>query len=352
MNTISNISCFKNQSNLYAITNLLGLFKTILNSTHHCINYYKLPDINYKFHKSFSYLRREYVTLTNYNLKEINNKYNYSVERNIKIQYTFKNNNIIQNRIDEKRFLHSLIKEQDDSRSTNFDNTIKKINISDCNVNKKIEVNSEKQNEIVINPSKIEEEENNLKDNININSDNKTTSLLKHIPNILCISRILFSPYIGYLITKRKMKQACILYAITGITDFLDGYLARKYHWTSKLGSVVDPLADKTLMIISTVSLSIAKLIPKYLGYTILSRDIFLLLGSFVLIGKKAIETGTTLDQFKNISIKVKPSYISKYVVFSTTVISGLDYFIKRNAIDIKFNNNVENKQINKQINK
>lgn len=87
------------------------------------------------------------------------------------------------------------------------------------------------------------------------------------------------------------MKQACILYIISGITDFVlcqlylilfkyvvkllylfiiclykiikyDGYLARKYNWSSKLGSVIDPLADKTLMIISTVSLSISKLIP------------------------------------------------------------------------------------------
>jgi len=373
MSLLTNFSFIGKKSSVCVVTNFVGLLKSNIYNIQCNSIYNKLSCVNYN--TDFN-LRREYISLTNLNKICIKNERFYSRERKFENNYIFKNsfNNIIQRKIDEKKFLHSLTEKTDKFSKVEY-KTPAYIKVNDnnknnysCNVNKSSAILN--QDEIVVN---IKNKKNELNQKTVIkNSPKKKLSFLKHLPNVLCIGRILGSPLIGYFIVKHKMKHAYILYAISGISDFLDGYLARKYNWSSKLGSVIDPLADKTLMIVTTVSLSISKLIPKYLAYTILSRDILLVLGTFVLVGKKFIDTRSTLSQFKNISVKVKPSYISKvntalqilylaltilspkllvlkylqYVVFSTTIFSGMDYFINKNAVDISFNS-IEQNDVN-----
>jgi len=366
MSLLTNFSFIEKKSSARVITNFVGLLKNNIDNKQCNSIYNKLSGVNYN-NINFN-LRREYISITNLNKVYIKNERFYK-ERKFENHYIFKNsfNNIIQRKIDEKHFLHSLTEKTGKISNVEFKKPIyiKENNIKDCKVNKSSTIS--RKDEIVVNIKNKKKELN--QETIIENSSKNELSFLKHLPNVLCIGRILGSPLIGYFIVKQKMKHAYILYAISGISDFLDGYLARKYNWSSKLGSVIDPLADKTLMIVTTVSLSITKLIPKYLAYTILSRDILLVLGTFVLVGKKFIDTRSTLSQFKNISVKIKPSYISKvntalqilylaltilspkllllkylqYVVFSTTIFSGMDYFINKNAVSISFNNIEQN---------
>ncbi|ORX57708.1 hypothetical protein BCR36DRAFT_409182 [Piromyces finnis] len=369
MNSLNTFNFFlKTKSNECIITNLAGLFKNALNIKINKINYHSISNVKFQGVSANLYLKKESLPNSTLKLSLSNNNKNtgyFNNEIHCKNIFILDNKSIIQKRIEERKFFHSLI-----DKKGNSDEILQNLEESNANVIKtSVHCNKEnflelQKNETII---KTNEKENNELNKLKQKTFSKSNSecLLKHLPNILCISRILTSPIIGYLIVNHKMKKACFLYAISGITDFFDGYLARKFNWTSKLGSVIDPLADKILMMISTISLSIGKLLPKYIAIAILGRDIFLLLGSIYLVVKKFIDTRSTLSQIKHFKMRVKPSYISKInttlqiillaltilspglsiikylqgVVFSTTMFSGMEYIINRNAIDISFDN-------------
>ena len=78
----------------------------------------------------------------------------------------------------------------------------------------------------------------------------------RDIPNIISIIRIvLVLPFI-VLMLRQEFTLALILFFTAGISDGIDGYLAKRNHWTSRLGSILDPLADKLLLVSSFVTLA------------------------------------------------------------------------------------------------
>lgn len=83
-----------------------------------------------------------------------------------------------------------------------------------------------------------------------------------NIPNILTASRLIAAPFVGYLVLHEQHKWALALFAYAGITDLVDGWIARKYKLQTVVGSVIDPMADKFLMTILTVTLSMNGLLP------------------------------------------------------------------------------------------
>jgi len=70
------------------------------------------------------------------------------------------------------------------------------------------------------------------------------------------------APAIGYLVLQGDLKWATVLFAYAGITDLVDGWIARRYKLQTVVGSVIDPMADKGLMIILTVTLAAKGLLP------------------------------------------------------------------------------------------
>lgn len=122
----------------------------------------------------------------------------------------------------------------------------------------------------------------------------------KNIPNFLTIIRILLVPIIVIFLSinininiyhfeilandpkwslttnvNLNYLLAAILFVIVCLTDFLDGYLARKYNWITNFGKILDPIADKILVISVLITLSIELIIPWYLIIIIISRDLF-----------------------------------------------------------------------------
>lgn len=112
-----------------------------------------------------------------------------------------------------------------------------------------------------------------------VSSKSPIASLLKDIytiPNMLTMSRIASTPFIGYFLASGNSTVAISLFAYLCVTDFLDGYIARRYNLKSVLGSILDPLADKFLMTTCTAALCIGGDMPLYVGGIIIGRDVML----------------------------------------------------------------------------
>ena len=82
------------------------------------------------------------------------------------------------------------------------------------------------------------------------------------VPNILTFSRLIAAPAIGFLVLHDYHAWAVGLFAYAGITDLIDGYIARRWKLQTVVGSVIDPMADKTLMFILTICLAMKGAIP------------------------------------------------------------------------------------------
>ncbi|EKD41401.1 MAG: hypothetical protein ACD_73C00731G0002 [uncultured bacterium] len=99
------------------------------------------------------------------------------------------------------------------------------------------------------------------------------------IPTYITLIRFVLIPFFVNLFLNGSYKLALILFVLAGITDFLDGYLARTLNQRSSLGSMLDPLADKFLMLFSFILLSSRGYIPDIVTYFVIGRDLFILLG-------------------------------------------------------------------------
>jgi len=103
---------------------------------------------------------------------------------------------------------------------------------------------------------------------------------LRDIPNIISLLRIALVIPIIYLLIQREFSYALVLFFIAGISDGLDGYLAKRNNWTSRLGSILDPLADKLLLVFSYFALGWLGEIPLWLVAAVVIRDIIIIVGA------------------------------------------------------------------------
>ncbi|WP_271408855.1 CDP-alcohol phosphatidyltransferase family protein [Pseudomonas sp. Q1-7] len=114
---------------------------------------------------------------------------------------------------------------------------------------------------------------------------------MHQLPNLLTLLRLaLVLPIAGLLLSDRHA-QALVLFAVAGCSDALDGFLARRFGWTSRFGSLFDPLADKLLLVTSFICLTLTQVLPLWLTLVVCLRDLLILLGAGlfrVLVGPAA----------------------------------------------------------------
>ena len=103
---------------------------------------------------------------------------------------------------------------------------------------------------------------------------------MHHLPNIISLFRVILVLPIAYFLYDEAWERSFILIFIAGISDAFDGFLARAFHWKSRLGSILDPLADKLLLGVLFISLSYKDIIPNWLMLLVLSRDSIILIGA------------------------------------------------------------------------
>ena len=90
----------------------------------------------------------------------------------------------------------------------------------------------------------------------------KTRENIYNIPNILTFSRLLAAPMVGYFLVHDHHAAALSLFAYAGITDLIDGYLARRWNLQTVVGTIIDPMADKLLMTIGVACLAVNGSVP------------------------------------------------------------------------------------------
>jgi cardiolipin synthase len=130
-------------------------------------------------------------------------------------------------------------------------------------------------------------------------------------PNLITLGRILSVPVVVWAIAAGEMRIAFLLFLLAGISDAVDGYLAKRFDMTSELGRYLDPLADKVLIVSIYVALGIAEAIPRWLVILVVSRDI-------MIIG--AVMLSWLVGQ----PIEVKPLLVSKLNTVAQILFAGL----------------------------
>jgi cardiolipin synthase len=119
------------------------------------------------------------------------------------------------------------------------------------------------------------------------------------VPNLITTIRIILAPvFIIYLINDQFL-SALVVFVICVASDGLDGLIARVFDQKSKLGTYLDPLADKILLVAAFITLSVRGYLPPWLTVLVIARDVMIMLGIFFLF-------------FNQLDFKLKPSIISK----------------------------------------
>ncbi len=113
--------------------------------------------------------------------------------------------------------------------------------------------------------------------------------MFKHVPNILTIIRFLLIPIIVICAFQDDYIGTIVILTISGLTDVLDGYIARKYNFISNFGKLMDPLADKATQIALLGTLTIQKIIPIWIIVIVIIKEFLMVSGASFLYGKELV---------------------------------------------------------------
>ena len=97
--------------------------------------------------------------------------------------------------------------------------------------------------------------------------------MLRHLPNLITLARMALIPWIAWALYEARYADAFLLFAIAALSDAVDGFLARRYRWQSRLGAILDPLADKGMILSAMLALALAGLLPLWLLLLSVVRD-------------------------------------------------------------------------------
>lgn len=112
-----------------------------------------------------------------------------------------------------------------------------------------------------------------------------------NIPNVLTIFRIVLVPVFLYFVRINELHTAAIIFIVAGVTDSIDGFIARRFNMRTEFGANMDPFADKFLLVSAYIALTAKGLVPIWLTVPVIIKDSFLLSGVFALrtAGRKVV---------------------------------------------------------------
>ena len=166
--------------------------------------------------------------------------------------------------------------------------------------------------------------------------------MLKYIPNILTVLRFFLIPFTIYFLTQDEYISAIIVLTLSGLTDVLDGTLARKFNFITNFGKLIDPLADKITQISILGTLVVKNIIPLWILVIVLIKEAAMVAGASFLYGKELVvsskwygKAATVLFYlaivlsmtFKDLGVQNHVDLIIYYIAISMTIFSLIMYF-------------------------
>jgi len=192
---------------------------------------------------------------------------------------------------------------------------------------------------------------------VNAQGPQTDVSPWRHLPNAITLARIALVVPLVAAIARQDFDVALIIVAVAGASDALDGLLAKRFGWQSWLGGVIDPLADKLLLLTCFVSLNFAAVMPSWMMWLAITRDLVIVAGALtyhLLVGRVvpqpllsskvttclqiALVIALLLDRSSWFALPAALVDALLWITAAATVISGLQYVYvwSRKAIDAK----------------
>jgi cardiolipin synthase (CMP-forming) len=172
----------------------------------------------------------------------------------------------------------------------------------------------------------------------------------KDIPNLLCVLRMLLTIPVAWAILEGRFQLALLLFLVAGFTDGLDGFLAKRFAWQSRLGGLLDPAADKLLLASAFVTLWAVGHVPGWLLAAVVGRDLIITAGALLYYHRVGpFEAEPTIISKLNSALQLLYILLTlcllvfaapgseilsglAWLVLVTTAVSGLDYVIRWSA--------------------
>jgi cardiolipin synthase (CMP-forming) len=178
------------------------------------------------------------------------------------------------------------------------------------------------------------------------------TSVLRYIPNAITVVRVLLVIPTAWCLIEEQYVEALVLMAVAGASDAVDGWLARRFDWVSWFGAALDPLADKILVGVLFVTLTVKGVLPLWVAGIAIGRDLVILVGATIYrLLFKHIEFAPTLLSKANTAMQIvvllvlllslcRFEYVSAFagsvadpygfwLVSALAIVSGADYVIR-----------------------
>ena len=165
-----------------------------------------------------------------------------------------------------------------------------------------------------------------------------------NLPNLITLARFILVAPVVYFQAQQMYFAALVMFFIAGFSDALDGFLAKRYHWSSRLGAIMDPLADKLLLVCVSLVLTAQGHIPLWLLLMMISRDVIIVSGAVayqLTIGSVPMEPSLSskCNTFMQLALLISVLFalafwpqlmpyteIIQYLVVATVPYSGLEY--------------------------
>lgn len=99
------------------------------------------------------------------------------------------------------------------------------------------------------------------------------------IPNLITLGRVILVPIVFWLLLNGQLQAAFLAFVVAGISDAVDGFLAKRFGWETELGAYLDPIADKLLIVCIFIALGVTARLPSWLVIVVVSRDVLIVIG-------------------------------------------------------------------------
>jgi cardiolipin synthase (CMP-forming) len=146
--------------------------------------------------------------------------------------------------------------------------------------------------------------------------------VLSNIPNLITLARILMTPLAISMIVSQRFLEAFLIFVLAGVSDAVDGFIARHFKLRTELGAYLDPLADKALLTSIYISLAIYGELPAWLAIMVVSRDAMIL-------------TAVVISWLMDKPVEIRPLWESKFNTAAQIALAGFALALRAFTIDL-----------------